>query len=65
MALSYYKTKKLRFIFIVYWFLLAYIIAALVWWFIALNQQNHQMAEYKTEQLKKDDVNYNAMKFKK
>jgi two-component system sensor histidine kinase CiaH len=52
------KTKKLRFIFIIYWFLLAYILAALVWWFIALNQQNRQMTQYKLEQLKKGDGNY-------
>jgi signal transduction histidine kinase len=45
------KTKKLRSVFILYWFLLAYILAALVWWFIALNRQNRQMAEYETEQL--------------
>lgn len=42
------KIKKLRFIFIIYWFLLAYIIAALIWWFIALKHQNEQMADYKT-----------------
>jgi signal transduction histidine kinase len=32
--------------------LLAYIIAALVWWFIALNRQNVQMASYEISQLK-------------
>ena len=52
------QKTRLRFIFIVYWFLLAYIIAALVWWFIALNTQNHQMATYKIMQLKKDDPLY-------
>src|ERR1700739_4402377 len=46
-----YTTGKLRFIFLAYWILLLYIIAALIWWFIALNTQNHQMAVYKTEQL--------------
>jgi signal transduction histidine kinase len=30
----------------------------LVWWFIALNTQNHQMAEYETIQLKKDYPGY-------
>ncbi len=55
---SYFKTKKLRFIFIVYWFWLAYVVAALVWWFIALNTQNHQMATYKMEQLQKADLSY-------
>ncbi len=53
-----YKTKKLRSIFIIYWFLLAYIFAALIWWFIALNRQNQQMAQYETQQLKKEDSNY-------
>lgn len=58
MPLSSYKTKKLRFVFIVYWFLLLYIVAALVWWFIALNKQNHQMADYEVGQLMKDNPNY-------
>ncbi len=43
---------------LVYWFLLVYIFAALVWWFIALQQQNIQMKEYKLQQLKKDDIGY-------
>mgnify|MGYP000421463947 CR=1 FL=1 len=38
------KQKKLNTIFIIYWVLLAYIIAALVWWFVALNKQNKQIA---------------------
>ncbi len=58
MPLSSYKTKKLRFVFIIYWFLLAYIIAALVWWFIALSNQNHLMAVHDISQLKKDDAGY-------
>jgi two-component system, OmpR family, sensor histidine kinase CiaH len=58
MALPYYKTKRIRFIFIVYWFLLAYIVVALVFWFIELNKQNKQMARYQMEQLKKDAPQY-------
>jgi two-component system, OmpR family, sensor histidine kinase CiaH len=58
MAFSFYKTKRIRFIFLAYWLLLAYIIAALIWWFIALNMQNRQMATYKMEQLKKDDPSF-------
>jgi two-component system, OmpR family, sensor histidine kinase CiaH len=58
MPLSSYKTKKLRFVFIVYWFLLAYIIAALIWWFIALNTQNHQMALHDISLLKNDTPAY-------
>jgi two-component system, OmpR family, sensor histidine kinase CiaH len=30
----------------IYWLLLAYIIAALVWWFISLNKQNDQMRTF-------------------
>lgn len=36
-----------------------YIIAALIWWFIALNTQNNQMAEYELSQLIKDNPQYN------
>ena len=54
------KSKKLRSIFIIYWFLLAYILAALIWWFIALNRQNKQMAQYEIQQLDQKDNNYLA-----
>ena len=47
-----FKIKRLRTIFILYWFLLAYSIAALIWWFIALNQQNATMTSFKIEALK-------------
>lgn len=53
------KIKKLRFIFILYWILLAYIIAALVWWFIALNRQNEVMADYKKAELNTQLPTYN------
>ena len=52
------KAKRLRYIFIIYWFLLAYIIAALIWWFIALNNQNHQMAAYKELELTEGSSGY-------
>ena len=45
------KRKRLRTIYIIYWFLLAYVIAALVWWFIALMQQNSVLTEYKLQQI--------------
>jgi two-component system, OmpR family, sensor histidine kinase CiaH len=60
MPLSIYKTKRLRSIFILYWFLLLYIIAALVWWFIALTKQNHQMAVFEISQLKKESPGYHS-----
>ncbi len=54
------KTKKLRSIFFLYWFLLAYILVALIWWFIALTRQNQQMANYELEQLQQTDTLYQA-----
>jgi signal transduction histidine kinase len=39
------KAKKIQTIFIFYWILLAYIIAALIFWFITLNNQNREMSE--------------------
>lgn len=39
------KPKKIQRIFIIYWILLAYIIAALIFWFITLNNQNKEMSE--------------------
>ena len=50
------KIKRLRTIFVIYWFLLAYVIAALVWWFIALMQQNKILTEYKLMQLHNNGI---------
>src|SRR6185369_7348460 len=35
----------------IYWLLLAYVVAALVWWFITLQTQNADMRKYKLIQL--------------
>jgi two-component system, OmpR family, sensor histidine kinase CiaH len=43
--------KRIRLATIIYWLLLFYIVAALVWWFISLEKQNRQMTDFKTEQL--------------
>ncbi len=43
--------KKLNRAIIVYWILLLYIIAALVWWFISLEKQNRDMANVKVQEL--------------
>lgn len=58
MTLSFFKTKRLRLIFVVYWVLLIYIVAALVYWFIALNVQNRQMIQFERAQLKMDSPTY-------
>lgn len=50
--------KRFIIVSIAYWFLLLYIIAALVWWFIALGNQNRQMTNYKLNELLLDDPAY-------
>ena len=51
------KSKKLHFIFIIFWILLVYILSALVWWFIALNKQNRQMTKFKMDELTVEERN--------
>jgi len=46
------KIKKIQLIYIIYWCLLAYTVAALVFWFISLNNQNRRMTSYKMQDLK-------------
>ena len=53
-----FKKKRLAFATAVYWALLAYIIAGIGWWFIALQQQNRQMTAYKIRELKPEDPHY-------
>ena len=53
-----FKIKKLRTIYILYWFLLSYIIVALIFWFIELNRQNKIMTDYKLGELNTGQSNY-------
>lgn len=48
--MPFFSGKKFRLITIIYWLLLFYIVAALVWWFISLEKQNTVMRDlhYKT-----------------
>jgi two-component system, OmpR family, sensor histidine kinase CiaH len=52
------RQQKLVFVTFVYWFLLFYMIAALAWWFIALENQNTTITQIKLDELKKDDPVY-------
>lgn len=52
------RKSKLFLVSMVYWILLTYILAALVFWFIALNRQVEQMAEFKLSALIMDDPDY-------
>lgn len=52
------QKRKLATVTVVYWFLLSYMVAALLWWFIALEKQNQLISNIKLTELKKDDPNY-------
>lgn len=54
------KIKRLRTIYILYWFLLTYILAALVFWFIALNRQNEELSTCRMEIIDANDKNRDA-----
>ena len=50
--------KKFRIVTIIYWLLLLYIVAALVWWFITLEKQNERLTDLRISELnsKKDII---------
>jgi two-component system sensor histidine kinase CiaH len=56
--MSIFKTKRLAAITIAYWFVLLYIIAALVYWFISLQNQNSRMSDLLLNELKHDEAGY-------
>lgn len=51
-----FRVKSLRIVYLLYWFFLAYILSALVFWFIALNKQNSQLIYYKTQMIDANDI---------
>lgn len=53
-----FKPGRLVVVSWVYWVLLTYMVAALFWWFIALEKQNTDITEIRLSQLKKDDPAY-------
>jgi two-component system, OmpR family, sensor histidine kinase CiaH len=55
-----YKKRNLRLALIIYWLILFYFIAALVWWFIELSVQNNLIAQIKLGELQKDNPSYIA-----
>ncbi len=61
-AINNIKKHKLAVITLAYWFLLVYILVALVFWYLELQQQNSQMYDYRVEQLKKEELGF-AQKF--
>lgn len=58
--MNLFRKKRLAVAITVYWVLLAYIIAGLVFWFIELQRKNSQMAAYELQQLKMDEPSYES-----
>lgn len=46
---------------LVYWVLLTYMVAALLWWFIALEKQNQTISEIKLNEISKTDPAYSKL----
>ncbi len=57
---AFYSKHKLAIVTWVYWFLLLYTTAALVWWFVELLQQNNEMYSFKKELISLQDPNYQS-----
>lgn len=56
--MSLQERKKLLKIGVMYWFLLIYITSALGFWYYSLEKLNHQMTDYRLNELKLDDPDY-------
>lgn len=55
------RKRRFALITLVYWFLLAYLVAALAWWYIELRQQNLEMYDFKRDLLSKDMADYDLL----
>lgn len=55
---SGFVQSKLFIVSLVYWILLTYMVAALLWWFIALENQNLEITHIRLNELKHDDPAY-------
>jgi two-component system sensor histidine kinase CiaH len=53
-----HKSGKIKTIFFIYWLLLLYVVSALIWWFIALSQQNKKMTNYEISILNTQEASY-------
>jgi two-component system, OmpR family, sensor histidine kinase CiaH len=45
------ETKKIKFVFLIFWMLLAYTLVALSWWFVVLNIQNKEICAIKIKHI--------------
>ncbi len=52
------ERRKIKFVFIIFWMLLAYTMAALIWWFYELNTQNLIIREVEIKEIALNDAQY-------
>jgi two-component system, OmpR family, sensor histidine kinase CiaH len=57
-----FSKRNIKRALVVYWILAAYIIIALVWWFIELSRQNNKIANIRLAELSESDVLYTKKK---
>jgi len=55
--------KRFRYIILVYWLLLLYIVAALVWWFVSLERQNQDLTDLRLSELNSQKTTLDPKKF--
>jgi two-component system, OmpR family, sensor histidine kinase CiaH len=55
--------KRFRYIIVVYWLLLLYILAALVWWFVSLENQNQNLTDLRLSELNSQKASLDPKKF--
>ncbi len=58
MAINLNKQKRFTRAAVAFWLLLIYVLAMLVWWFIALNTQNRLMTSYRLNLLTHDRIDF-------
>lgn len=50
-----FRINKLKFVSFIYWVFLTYMVAAFIWWYVSLENQNTQIANVKFQSIKLDD----------
>ncbi|HEX6915216.1 MAG TPA: ATP-binding protein [Chitinophagaceae bacterium] len=58
------KRKRLALITIVYWFLLLYVVAALIFWYISLHRQNNTITRLRLDAIEKNDPAFSQKTWK-
>jgi signal transduction histidine kinase len=55
-----FKINKLKLVSFIYWVFLIYMIAAFIWWYVALERQNNEIATIKFQSIQTNDLTLKA-----